>query len=92
MERDPQAAMSATLAQIGTGEAPVKITCTFTDGETLYGFRHASIGAAPTLYASPRLDNGGRAFASEPLDGGRWDEVRPDRVIALSAAPMAQVA
>lgn len=81
---DTAAAMAATLAQIGNGPDPVKITCVFTDGETVYGFRHASKGTAPTLYASGVLDNGGKAFASEPLDGGNWAAVPVDRVVPLA--------
>ena len=58
----------------------------------------ASLGADdeqldfPTLYASGTLDNGGRAFASEPLDGSVWDDVPVDRVVTLPAAPVRQVA
>lgn len=85
LDKDPTHAMAATLAKIGSGPDPVKITCVFSDGETLYGFRHASRGAAPTLYMSDRLDNGGRAFASEPLDGGDWDAVPVNKVTALDA-------
>lgn len=81
---NPAAAMAATLAQIGDGPDPVKITCVFSDGETVYGFRHASHGTAPTLYASGVLDNGGKAFASEPLDGGNWATVPVDCVIPLA--------
>ena len=80
---DPEAAMAATLAQIGVGHDPVKLTCVFSDGRTLYGFRHASKGKAPTLYASDTLDNGGLAFASEPLDGGAWDALPQDRIVKL---------
>ncbi len=92
LESDPDRAMAETLRQIGTGADPVKVTCVFTDGETLYGFRHASVGRAPTLYASGVLDNGGRAFASEPLDGGAWDEVPADRVTTLPLECARQVA
>ena len=89
---DPQRAMSATIAQLGEGLEPVKITCVFTDGQTLYGFRYASKGAAPTLYASGALDNGGQAFASEPLDGDHWAEVPEGRVVRLDQMVARQVA
>lgn len=92
LDRDPSAAMATTLEQIGTGPDPVKITCVFSDGESVYGFRHASRGTAPTLYASGPLDNGGRAFASEPLDGQIWDNVPVDRVIALAKSGACQAA
>lgn len=91
LDVDPNRAMTLTLDQIGTGDAPVKITCVFTDGVTLYGFRHASVGQAPTLYASDLLDTGGRAFASEPLDGTQWCEVPEGKVVTLET-PIAQVA
>jgi glutamine amidotransferase len=92
LEHDPQAAMDVTIEQLGTGKDPVKITCVFTDGETLYGFRYASKGVAPTLYASGALDNGGKAFASEPLDGGTWAEVPVGRVVRLDQMAVAQAA
>ncbi|MCF2871203.1 class II glutamine amidotransferase [Octadecabacter sp. G9-8] len=83
LDDDPERAMAATLAKIGSGPDPVKITCTFSDGATLYGFRHASRGTAPTLYASGSLDNGGKAFASEPLDGGSWAAIPANKIISL---------
>jgi glutamine amidotransferase len=89
---DPDAAMAATIAQIGAGFGPVKLTCVFSDGQTLYGFRHASKGTAPTLYASDTLDNGGLAFASEPLDGGVWDTVPQNQIVRLGAARTRQAA
>ncbi len=75
LDRDPHAALAATLADIGPQVGPpIKLTCCFSDGETLYGFRYASGGDAPTLYLSGDLDNGGRSMASEPLCStpGRW--------------------
>ncbi len=86
LDRDPDAALRQTIAEIGTGDAgPVKLTCCFSDGETLYGFRHASNGTAPTLYVSGALDNGGRGIASEPLcsTGGRWTMIREDTLCRL---------
>ena len=89
LARDPDAAMERTLAALGDGPEPVKITCVFSDGVLLYGFRFASQGVAPTLYASSVLDNGGRALASEPLCGmaSAWTEVLHNRVVTLGAAP-----
>lgn len=66
---NPKAALESTLKDIGSGDDIVKVTCVFSDGADLYGFRYASNGPAPTLYLSGTLDNGGRAMASEPLDG-----------------------
>jgi glutamine amidotransferase len=90
LETDPASAMRATLAQIGPSqtEGPTKLTCVFSDGQTLYGFRHASRGPAPTLYVSGILDNGGRAVASEPLCGvtERWTEIPSDTLCMVTAA------
>lgn len=85
LAQDPEAAMARTLAAVGDGLDPVKITCVFSDGQQLYGYRFASDGAAPTLYASGVLDNGGRALASEPLCGvaAAWTEVPQNRIVAL---------
>ena len=80
---DPDRAMALTLDQFGIGDKPVKITCVFTDGIKVYGFRHASSGPAPTLYISGELDNGGHAFASEPLDGTDWTQVAEDTLVTL---------
>ncbi len=92
LKHDPSAAMAATLEQIGAGPAPVKLTCVFSDGHTLFGFRHASNGTAPTLYASDTLDTGGKAFASEPLDGGTWDAVPEDKIVTLGEVSVRQAA
>lgn len=47
---------------------PIRMTCVLSDGDSVYAFRQSSDHRSPTLYASERLDNGGHAFASEPLD------------------------
>ena len=88
LDRDPAAALQATLDLLGPAEdgAPIKLTLVFSDGETLYAFRHASDGQCPTLYLSGVLDHGGRAVASEPLCGqsDRWTAVPTDTLCALS--------
>lgn len=85
LAQDPDAAMARTLDALGKGPEPVKMTCVFSDGKLLYGFRFASKGAAPTLYQSGLLDNGGRALASEPLCGvpSAWAEVPQNRIVSL---------
>ncbi len=92
LEADPVAAINATLRDIGpaTEAGPIKLTCVLSDGETLYGFRYASSGMAPTLYASDILDNGGRALASEPLCGNpsRWTALPHNALCALTADGM----
>ena len=90
LKTDPLAALRATLAALGTAEpdAPIKLTCAFSDGQTLYAFRHASAGAAPSLYVSGVLDNGGRSVASEPLCGvsDRWTAIPTDTLCAVTEA------
>jgi len=93
LNNDPAAAMRATLDQIGPAgnDGPIKLTCVFSDGQTLYAFRYASAGQAPSLYASGVLDNGGRSMASEPLCGvaERWTAVPTDTICALTADGLA---
>ncbi len=91
---DVDSAMDRTIRQLGVGEqGPNKITCTFSDGTSLYGYRHSTSGEAPTLYASKRLDNGGRAFASEPLCGvaDNWTAI-PENTVARLDLPRHQQA
>ncbi|WP_108484840.1 class II glutamine amidotransferase [Oceaniglobus ichthyenteri] len=84
---DPARAIQAMIADLGaaTHLGPIRLTCVFSDGDALYGFRHASDGRCPSLYLSDRLDNGGRAMASEPLEqcGQRWRPVHPDQLLEL---------
>jgi glutamine amidotransferase len=92
LDDDPQAALEKTLMTIGAGTAPVKLTCVFSDGEALYGFRHASRGTAPTLYLSRTLENGGRAIASEPLceTANRWTAL-PENTLCRLDLPSDQM-
>lgn len=87
LERDPLAAIKATLADFSAdAEGPAtKLTCVMSDGEKLYGFRHASAGPAPTLYVSSVLDHGGRSVASEPLCGmsPRWTAIPQDTLCVV---------
>ncbi|MCT4610879.1 MAG: class II glutamine amidotransferase [Pelagimonas sp.] len=84
---DPLGALHNVLRLIAAepGAAPNRITCVLSDGKALYAFRHATDKKAPTLYYSDVLDNGGRAFASEPLCGNhdRWHEVPQDTLVVL---------
>ena len=88
LDDDPCLAMKATLDQIGPAgaEGPIKLTSVFSDGQTLYAFRYASAGQAPTLYASGELDNGGRSLASEPLCDAtaHWTAIPTDTICALT--------
>ena len=96
LEQDPHAAITATLADIGAeqDDGPVKLTCVFSDGQTLFAFRHASTGSSPTLYLSGVLDNGGRAVASEPLCGmtERWTSLPCDTLCKVTVAGLETVA
>lgn len=90
---DAAGAIAQTLADVtaldGGMRKPDRITCVMSDGRRLLGFRHASDGRAPTLYVSRGLlDHGGRALASEPLDGiaANWVAVPKDTLIVLDGA------
>jgi len=90
LAKDPQAAITTTIAQIGPAASgqPIKLTCVFSDGHALYALRHASSGTAPTLYVSGTLDHGGRAIASEPLCGmsDRWSSIPEDTLCKVTVA------
>ncbi len=91
LERDPDRAFSQVLdwlyTAIKTAEVKpfVRLTCVLSDGERLFGFRHASDGKCPSLYVSMGFAAGGLVLASEPLDGATagWQEVALDRVVAF---------
>ena len=84
LDHDPVQALHRTIADVSSGDVihPVKLTCVFSDGQSLYAFRYASRGPAPLLYVSGSLDNGGCAIASEPLTGvsDGWDVI-PQNVL-----------
>lgn len=88
LEDNPQVAIAEMLNRLKAepGAGPNRITCVFTDGESLYAFRHASDDHAPSLYLSKQLDNGGTAFASEPLCGNHanWTEVPSDTLMIFN--------
>lgn len=96
LDTDPSAAMQKTLAIIGpaTDAGPIRLTCVFSNGETLFAFRHASDGKCPTLYRSGILDNGGFAIASEPLcvKSATWTEVPCDTLCQMSLTGALSVA
>ncbi len=93
LETDPEHALRATLSAIGPAgeDGPIKLTIVFSDGETLFAFRHASDGCCPTLYVSGPLDHGGLALASEPLCGhpDRWTPVPADTLCRIAGGNMA---
>ncbi len=83
LERNCQRAVMQTIELIESIEPkskrPNRLTCVLSDGQTLYGFRHASDQQSPTLYCSQQFLADGLVAASEPLDGGEenWHAV-PD--------------
>lgn len=86
VQDDPARAVTQALAAIGPAgdEGPIRITCVFSDGRSLYALRHASDGQCPTLYLSDWM--GGVCLASEPLDGvsGRWSALDPDVLVKIT--------
>lgn len=88
LDQDPSAAMRKMLEIVGpaTEQGPIRLTCVFSNGTSLYAFRYASDNKCPTLYFSGVLDNGGRAVASEPLcgDPSKWTAVPVNHVFEIS--------
>lgn len=87
----PKTACETVISMIrtiqGDLDKPNRITCVFSDGQKLYGFRHSCDKHSPTLYVSGALDNQGRAIVSEPLDGRHenWSSIPEDSFASLSA-------
>jgi len=94
LEDDPIGAVSRAISRIEAaqgGAAPNRITCLLSDGARIFGIRHSGDDHAPTLYASAGvLDHGGRALASEPLDGcaANWTPLQEHGVVTLCAETM----
>ncbi len=93
LENDPAAAVTRSIGQLNqaispkpVSKTPIRLTCVFSDGETIYAFRHASDDKSPSLYLSECLDHGGRAVASEPLHGcdDHWREVEPGTLVRMT--------
>lgn len=91
LNENPQAAVEKTIIQITAAQGEIKqpnrITCTFSDGERIMGFRCSSDKKSPTLYVSGELDSGGNSIASEPLDGSmeNWTAINEGEFVELSA-------
>ena len=87
---NPKTAFETVMSKIRAAQngacQPNRLTCVVSDGEKLLAIRHSSDGQSPTLYRSKRLDRGGQAFASEPLDGcaEHWLTVPEDHFVCLS--------
>nr|WP_235987502.1 hypothetical protein [Roseibium aggregatum] len=68
-------------------DKPVRLTCVFSEGARIFAFRYSNDGQAPSLYRSDSLDHGGRAVASEPLEGqcARWKPLHENMLLEISA-------
>ena len=90
---DPERACNRTVAHLDQiaskcGVRPFfRQTCVFSDGASLYCYRYASDGRAPSLYVSRQFAGGGLVLASEPLDGqpDNWSAIRPNQVMRFDA-------
>lgn len=91
LDADPVTAIQATLDQIRAlrdTRKPNRLACVLTNGTDVYGFRHSSDHASPTLYLSGPLASGGTALASEPLDGdtANWTALNENELICLNGS------
>ncbi len=64
----------------------LRLTCVFSNGEQIYGFRYATDEFSPTLYFANALDNGGVALSSEPLDGdtNNWSLIEANSFVEIA--------
>ena len=94
LDRDYQSALQCSIEQVrellvanGALKTPLRLTCVFSNGEKIFGFRHASDNKSPSLYLSNCLDHGGRSIASEPLHGTdeQWQLIPEDQLVVLSS-------
>lgn len=99
LERDPAQAVRAVIALLQEcsaygqdGDSAVRLTCVLSDGASIYAFRHASDGRAPTLYAT-QTTQGGWMLASEPLDAKEkdWTAIAPDQLVTLSPRGLSEL-
>lgn len=92
LDRDPYAAVRSVIdilmdASRAQNQEPfLRLSCVFSDGVNLFGFRYATDQFSPTLYVSKTLDNGGTCLASEPLEGDahNWETVKCGTFIQIS--------
>ena len=93
LDHDVESAWVKTmkLLQPSAGDKPVRLTCVFSNGESLFAYRSASDGKCPTLYVSEEC--GGQTLASEPLCGDikKWRAVPTNSVFRLDKPALASV-
>jgi len=88
---NPVAAWEQAYARVSDShegeDDPMRMTCVLSNGNKVYAFRQSSDQQSPTLHASKILDNGGYAFASEPLDSDidNWRRVPEDVFFTMDA-------
>lgn len=89
LNENPLAAVTTTLNRMRARQAVTgtrnRITCAFSDGQSIYAFRYSSDQRSPSLYIGSDLDSGGRVVASEPLDikTGQWRALEESEFITL---------
>ncbi len=68
-------------------DAPIRMTCVLADGKTIYAYRQSSDQNSPSLYNAKKLDNGGKALASEPLDklSRNWTAITENMYCTIDA-------
>lgn len=92
LEEHPHQAIRAVINRLievsrAENQQPfLRLSCVFSDGDTLYGFRYATDQFSPTLYLSRTLDNGGTCLASEPLEGDihNWEAIKCGTFVKIS--------
>jgi glutamine amidotransferase len=93
LDQNPATALERTIRQISDLArsrnalgSPVRLTCAFSNGTKIFGFRFALDKKSPSLYLSSCLDHGGRAIASEPLHGTgeNWQTIQHNHLVELS--------
>ena len=83
LDHDPKGAMARaayrfeSLARSCGAASFLRLTCAFSDGETLFAIRYASDEAAPTLFHRWSETRTGRAVVSEPLEEDQtgWEAI-----------------
>lgn len=89
---DPQSAAekaAATIieaAHMAGVEPHLRLTCAYSDGQTLYAIRYATDAFAPTLYVGETRGMRGRCVVSEPFDrdGCAWQAVPPGSYVTVT--------
>lgn len=100
LECNPRAAVETTIDQLldivarkGQSRSRIRLTCVFSNGVSIFGFRYSNDNVSPSLYLSMCLDHGGHALASEPLDAdeARWVTVESEHLVEVSTSRMTMV-